>query len=179
MAVYFATDVATGAIKIGVSAWPARRIGSLRFDGRIPEMLAVALVADDYATERALLARFSADRIHGEWFHPSPELLALIDEHRADEAARSTNTMVGDQNERIRVLRKRLKLTQEQFGERIGMHRTNVVHLEAGRRRVWYGDVVSRFARGLGASLEDTHAFLFDGMPVDDFVARLAVSSAA
>lgn len=35
----------------------------------------------------------------------------------------------------LRARREALGLTQEQLAERIGCHRTHVVHLEAGRRR--------------------------------------------
>ena len=37
--------------------------------------------------ERALHARFAADRISGEWFRKSPALLALIDEIKAEALA--------------------------------------------------------------------------------------------
>jgi len=39
-------------------------------------------------------------------------------------------------NERLRIVRKRLKLTQEQFAVTIGINRVNITDMEAGRTRL-------------------------------------------
>lgn len=49
----------------------------------------------------------------------------------------------------LRARREALGLTQEQLAERIGVHRTHIVHIEAGRRRATL-DIAVALRRELG-----------------------------
>jgi hypothetical protein len=73
--VYFARDVATGAVKIGTSTCVPRRLRAL---GKKVEL--IATVRGGYQVEALLLQLFAHARIRGEWFHPVPELLEHIEE---------------------------------------------------------------------------------------------------
>lgn len=74
--VYFLQEQSTGTIKIGCTRRLATRIADLTaLNGSAVELLGFIKGYD--LTERALHTIFAADRLHGEWFKPSPELVAL------------------------------------------------------------------------------------------------------
>lgn len=50
---------------------------------------------------------------------------------------------------RIRVRRKRLGLSQETLADAVGMIRTSIVNIEAGRQRILFHQT-QKFARALG-----------------------------
>lgn len=77
--VYFIQAVSGGPIKIGVGVDPARRLMALQPGN--PERLRIIGVIRDAGREqeRNLHFKFRASRMHGEWFEPSPELLAFIE----------------------------------------------------------------------------------------------------
>lgn len=76
--VYFLRGVDTGRIKIGTAMEPAKRLASLQ-TGCSERLEIVATVAGDASLERRLHERFKQSRMHGEWFHPTTELVAFID----------------------------------------------------------------------------------------------------
>lgn len=72
--IYFARiPSTTGAIKIGRTNHVNNRMKALRTE---------LLLATDAVSEKELHAAFSQDRIGGEWFRESPDLLALIESLR-------------------------------------------------------------------------------------------------
>lgn len=73
--VYFAER--GGLIKIGCSQHPGKR--AVYLDARL-----LASQAGDFETERTLHRVFADDRVVGEWFRPSPALLAYIERVRAE-----------------------------------------------------------------------------------------------
>lgn len=85
--VYFVTaDVADFPIKIGFAERSNVRIRELQTGCPYP-LVMLATLAGTYKTESALHRQFKADRMCGEWFRRSPELMALIESHRASEVA--------------------------------------------------------------------------------------------
>jgi hypothetical protein len=76
--IYFIRNRATGHIKIGVSGDIPRRVQSIVAAANIHVEL-LGYKEGDRAEEQALHKRFAEHRRHGEWFKPSPELLAFID----------------------------------------------------------------------------------------------------
>lgn len=86
--VYFMRATAgTGAIKIGCSIWPEGRVVSCSSWSPLPlEIIARSL--GDKSVEALLHGYFTASRSHNEWFHPSEELLSLIDKINAGIALR-------------------------------------------------------------------------------------------
>jgi hypothetical protein len=75
--VYFIQAGIDGPIKVGMSRDPARRLITLQ--GANPaELTLLAVVEGNRDDERAIHERFSDCRIRGEWFEPTPELLAFI-----------------------------------------------------------------------------------------------------
>jgi hypothetical protein len=83
--VYFIENAETKRIKIGHSAKPEARLSDLGVGNDCPLVLLGAIEGGP-ALEKALHARFRAQRVRGEWFQPAirPEVLALIREHPVD-----------------------------------------------------------------------------------------------
>lgn len=77
--VYFIQSGGTGAIKIGKACSPATRLATLQVGSPSPLRL-IGSIAGGIALERKLHARFSGDRLQGEWFTPSAALLSFIRE---------------------------------------------------------------------------------------------------
>lgn len=76
--IYFVQAGNGGPIKIGRTSLVVRyRVRELQI-GCPYELLLLATMPGGLAKERALHARFRGDRLRGEWFRPSPELLGLI-----------------------------------------------------------------------------------------------------
>lgn len=75
--VYFIQCGSTGAIKIGISRNPWRRITKMQSD--CPgELSLLATLAGGRDEEEALHTRFAEARIRGEWYSPTAELLDLV-----------------------------------------------------------------------------------------------------
>lgn len=75
--VYFVQAGARGAIKIGQSSDPVRRISALFTQS--PERLHfLGAMPGDAKTEARLHRRFAGLRMHGEWFRPGDVLLDYI-----------------------------------------------------------------------------------------------------
>ena len=77
--IYFLRDVAgVGPIKIGFTTNLEKRLQMYR--GHSPVVLEVlATISADRTHEGQLHRMFVRDRLHGEWFAESPELLAVIE----------------------------------------------------------------------------------------------------
>jgi hypothetical protein len=76
--VYFIRAGANGPIKIGSANNVARRMNGLQTASPYPLRLLASIVGST-EDEFGLHKRFAADRLHGEWFTPSPDLLAYIE----------------------------------------------------------------------------------------------------
>lgn len=79
--VYFVQQGADGPIKIGYSKDPVARFVSLQTGSAVQHRY-LGNIPGTRETERTLHARFWGAHVRGEWFDPTPELLAYIDEHR-------------------------------------------------------------------------------------------------
>lgn len=82
-AVYFIGHAgAADLVKIGYTTNIRKRLGSLQCaNGR--KLVVLHTVSGTMADERALHERFASARREGEWFEPTAELLAYINELRA------------------------------------------------------------------------------------------------
>lgn len=83
--IYFIQGVSGGAVKIGVANDPKKRLADLQRTSPI-QLRIVAARPGDIFQERELHERFAEHRLHGEWFEPCDELVALIRECAAVEA---------------------------------------------------------------------------------------------
>lgn len=79
--VYF-IRASNGRIKIGVTDDLKARFSALRSSSPC-ELEILVSVEGDELTEREMHERFKASRSHGEWFDPSPDLIAYIDTVRS------------------------------------------------------------------------------------------------
>jgi hypothetical protein len=79
--VYFVQQGAGGPIKIGYSKDPVGRFVSLQTGSAVKHRY-LGNMPGTRATERELHGRFHGSRVRGEWYEPTPELLAFIEEHR-------------------------------------------------------------------------------------------------
>lgn len=71
-------DNADGFIKIGVAANPGARLAELQV--AVPYQCRLLKVADGgRKLEKDLHIAFRSDRIRGEWFRPTPDLMKVID----------------------------------------------------------------------------------------------------
>ncbi len=80
--VYFIQGQCGGAIKIGYSANPAKRLKELQTG--YPDTLKILLmIPGSESTERTLHREFEASRLNGEWFRPDEYLLNRMKEIKA------------------------------------------------------------------------------------------------
>lgn len=117
--VYFVQGVDGGPIKIGYTT-------SMEADGRLaglqcgsPVQLRVLhTVRGNQRLERELHVRFAVDRLHGEWFRPSDDLLYWLDCNGAPEAlVRAQRSDIEHSLERPWVAHvDPLRVLQEHFG---------------------------------------------------------------
>lgn len=78
MAVYFIENPITKLIKIGKSKTVSKRLVALSRQYKISLKL-LGVVSGNSVTESDLHIQFFADRVTGEWFKPSKELLEFIE----------------------------------------------------------------------------------------------------
>jgi hypothetical protein len=71
-----------GPVKIGCSQRPEDRLSNFMQWSPYPLQIVARLLGDE-SLERRFHAQFSGQHSHREWFHPSPELIRVIDELRA------------------------------------------------------------------------------------------------
>ena len=89
--IYFVQHGEGGAIKIGTARNVRARIDAIQTSAPVRLRL-LAVIDGGVREERELHDRFRKDRIHGEWFHPSPPLI----EHIAGiEPGKSVRVSVG------------------------------------------------------------------------------------
>lgn len=76
---YLIRSETTGLIKVGTAVDLARRLTVLQIGSSEPLTL-LGSVPDTSGglLERAIHRDFAADRVRGEWFKPSPELLRAV-----------------------------------------------------------------------------------------------------
>jgi hypothetical protein len=67
-----------GPVKIGVAQKPWERLATLQTASPV-RLRGVAAWSGSIAEEKALHELFAEDRLEGEWFKPSEELLALVE----------------------------------------------------------------------------------------------------
>jgi hypothetical protein len=76
--VYFIRSAETGLIKIGYTTQPEQRFRTLKSKTR--ETLSFDYLGPgSYQSEQRYHQVFAADRVHGEWFHPSQKLEQWIE----------------------------------------------------------------------------------------------------
>ena len=75
--VYFIQDTANQRIKIGRSVTPDKRKSEFQ-TGSSNNLRVLAYIPGDYSLEKELQTRFSKDKIDGEWYYNSKELLQFI-----------------------------------------------------------------------------------------------------
>lgn len=87
--VYFVQGDSDSPIKIGITRGSMeRRLKALQTGN--PEVLSVLATAPGWSvTEAEIHEHFAGARVWGEWFSPTPELLALVDDLQAQAAARA------------------------------------------------------------------------------------------
>jgi hypothetical protein len=84
--IYFIQGASGGAIKIGHSMDPVKRLKDLQ-TSYPDDLVLLLMIAGSEADERALHELLAASRLKGEWFSPSDEVLAQIESLRAKEAS--------------------------------------------------------------------------------------------
>ena len=95
--IYFIQNEATLAIKVGYTENVKGRLSSLR-TSCADRLRLLGTISGGMAEERAIHARFAADRLSGEWFRPSPALVDFIRAeliHRGGASPRSTAAITG------------------------------------------------------------------------------------
>lgn len=80
MSIYFAQAGAGGPIKIGYSDNPSARVSTLK-SGVPYEVIPLGMIAGEVGDEADLHVRFATSHLRAEWFRPTTELLAFIEEN--------------------------------------------------------------------------------------------------
>jgi len=80
--VYFIIDRQRQVVKIGVSQFPQKRLASLQTSNPNPLELAL-FVTGGYPLEKSLHERYAANRLSGEWFQLTEEIVAEIESRKA------------------------------------------------------------------------------------------------
>jgi hypothetical protein len=77
--IYFAEAIGVGNIKIGHTDKDdaLERLAELQTGSPVPLRL-LGTMPGDMLVEKDLHRRFASSRVHGEWFTPSADLLALV-----------------------------------------------------------------------------------------------------
>lgn len=81
--------------------------------------------------------------------------------------------MVLTARQKLKLLRKGLRLTQQKLADRAGLERVEIVNLESGRNQATAVRILKGLARGLGLSLQETADFLDGFLPVEDALAKI------
>lgn len=76
MDIYF-LSAENGLIKIGITKNISQRLGVLSFENA-SKLELLGIMEGDYLTEKSLQQRFSKDNSHGNWFHPSKDIINFI-----------------------------------------------------------------------------------------------------
>jgi hypothetical protein len=76
---YFIQAEAGGPIKIGYTGWPEKRLVTLQV-AHAEKLVILAKTKTSKENERQIHEHFAGSRIRGEWYEPTPELLANIAE---------------------------------------------------------------------------------------------------
>ncbi len=74
--VYFIQGAKTGLIKIGQTIKVVQRVRTLQAES--PDRLTVLAVLKNKIDDHPYHAKFATSWSHGEWFYPTPDLLAFI-----------------------------------------------------------------------------------------------------
>jgi hypothetical protein len=79
--IYFVQAEQGGLIKIGwTESYFRGRMLTLQRGSPVPLVCLAVIEDSDHSDERAMHERFREQRAYSEWFRPSPELLAVIEE---------------------------------------------------------------------------------------------------
>ena len=84
--IYFVQCQMTKMVKIGYARDPLARLSSMQTGSPTPLKM-LTIIPGDRFKEKQMHARFKNCYSHGEWFSPSPELMAYIDELRGPTPA--------------------------------------------------------------------------------------------
>lgn len=76
--------------------------------------------------------------------------------------------MARARGERIRVLRERHGLSQEQLAKRAGTTPSKICAIERGRNKATSGDTQEELARGFGLTIEQVRAVLDGSLSIED-----------
>jgi DNA-binding XRE family transcriptional regulator len=143
-------------IKIGYAANPSKRIASIQTSSAFK--LEVVLIIDGtYSTEQRLHKMFKEYRQTGEWFDFVEPIRRFVEENldmdRRYECGFGESDLRG--NQQILELRKNLKLTLREIGERLGVTAQTIQdYQESEKRGTITVNVMRNFAEAVGYKFE-------------------------
>jgi DNA-binding XRE family transcriptional regulator len=120
-----------GRVKIGYSAQPEKRFSKVASDAPFPCVL-LGYWPGDVSDELAVHGRFNPIRVHGEWFAATQELLAFI----ADNVVPMENKAIRPDDSPLTMWRKKQRMTQADFAERMSVSPKTVIRWESGEPRI-------------------------------------------
>lgn len=120
--VYFAEQVGGSLVKIGYTAGcPKRRVQSLQTGSPVKIRLAGTIPAESPELEKQIHQQFAAQRVKGEWFRRSKELMAMLP--KKPRPARVINwSLCQYVNDRLRYGLMVDAFTVEQIRQEAGTH---------------------------------------------------------
>ncbi len=169
MSVYFIQSVIGGPIKIGAAVDVSRRLTALQ-TGCPFRLVVLATMPGDLIVEQRLHIEFSSSIEHGEWFRPSADLCALIEQlggsalplstWQPTESAQSEPVEPTTIGARVRALRVAYRLSQSALAIRAGVTRSEVVKIEGDHNKATSYRVRAGLAKAFGIGLLEFDAFL-------------------
>ena len=158
--VYFIKGIRSGMIKIGRCAGdPRKRLADLQVGSSEPLELIGLLSEEKVGTvERPIHRKFQSIRSHGEWFHPTAELVTFVEKACSQEGQLDddeTAVVIASAKDIASVIarsRMRAHLRQEDLARAVGVSRKWIIDIEGGKERaeLW---MVLKTLQVLGLSL--------------------------
>lgn len=150
--IYFVQDLPCGAIKIGYTACPDKRLSTLRSSYPNSKFAVLLIMKGSPEMERYLHKKFRNILISGEWFKPEQELLEFISKQTSDDtkqdkprfnfpsAAEKSLKEIGLQ---LKTARKRRGWTIAELAGKMSTSAPTVISMEQGNPKIGSGILFS------------------------------------
>ncbi len=170
--IYFIQAGEGGPIKIGFAESVTKRFRTLQ-TGHHEKLVLLTYLDGNVRQERRLHREFRAARIRGEWFRPTPELLAFI---AAPEVPPLPSAPTG-YGMKLDAWAKREGLTDSELAKRLGVSQPTANRLRSGQRRPGW-DVLRRIREVTDSQVTDEDFFTVPEPPQGEDAAPAAPSDA-
>lgn len=162
MSVYFIQARNDGPVKIGfTSAHPMHKLATLQSYNHDELSVIGFIEGATYADETALHHRFAAERIRGEWFEPSAEIIALASQHKVAATPKPKRPCLATKGHKklLRFMGEK-NVTQTDLARRVGVSTSCIGNIAQITRRPSFelAALIEAETNGFVARLDWTHS---------------------